>query len=56
MKNICYDCKKRHVGCHGHCEDYKKWKEEYDKQAKEIRKRKAEYTDYFYHNGKGKAW
>ena len=21
----CYGCSKRHIGCHGSCDDYKKW-------------------------------
>ena len=30
----CKDCKRREVGCHGKCEDYKCWKAEVDEQSK----------------------
>lgn len=28
MVNQCYECKKRYVGCHSTCEEYKRFKEE----------------------------
>ena len=44
MKPIrcCKDCTRRHVGCHGTCEDYIQEKSDYDKcKDEEYRKRKA---------------
>lgn len=36
----CRYCKApiRHPGCQSHCEHYKKWKEEWDKQAEQLKK------------------
>lgn len=38
-------CTKRHVGCHGTCDEYKKWRAELDEQNKnEYLRRKAHDT------------
>jgi len=47
--NICKECTNRHIGCHGKCSDYKKWRKEYEKQKRQANKIKARYSDYFYH-------
>lgn len=31
MKTPCYNCERRCVGCHGNCEEYKKFSEERQK-------------------------
>jgi len=31
MKNPCKDCPNRYPGCHSKCEQYKAWKQEWDK-------------------------
>jgi len=30
LKCCCKECEKRHPGCHGHCEDYKEFRERCD--------------------------
>lgn len=40
MKNKCYNCERRHVGCHVTCEDYKKFKVSQDAIRKESEKAK----------------
>lgn len=30
VKNNCYECNKREVGCHTHCENYAKYRKELD--------------------------
>lgn len=34
MNVCCYHCENRKVGCHSHCEEYKRFKEEYNKKQK----------------------
>ena len=41
----CRNCKKRTVGCHGFCEEYKEAKEVYDKEREEIRYLKKREND-----------
>ena len=38
MKNNCWKCERRHVGCHANCEEYLAYKAEWEKirKAKEI--------------------
>ena len=36
MKNLCRDCKKRHLGCHSHCESYLKFKKELELVKNEL--------------------
>lgn len=31
--SACLDCEKRHVGCHGSCDDYKKYKQELEEKT-----------------------
>ncbi len=38
MKNPCYNCQKRVVGCHSTCDDYKSFREEKDKLKQKIKK------------------
>lgn len=38
MKNKCYNCEHRHVGCHATCEDYKEFKTKQDAMRKESEK------------------
>lgn len=38
--NPCHGCKKRHVGCHANCEEYRDWKEALDKDNEELRHKK----------------
>ena len=40
----CADCKKRYVGCHSDCEDYKAWKSKQMIVAENKRKAKAEQS------------
>ena len=35
----CHDCEDRHVGCHGTCEKYNKWHEEFWKYKRMIFKK-----------------
>lgn len=35
MKNNCWKCERRHVGCHDACEDYLAYKAEWEKIRKE---------------------
>lgn len=37
----CIYCTERYIGCHSHCEDYKKWKAESDEANKAVREAKA---------------
>ena len=37
MKNPCYNCQKRAVGCHSSCGDYKSFKEEKDSLKQKIK-------------------
>lgn len=48
MENKCRGCKKRFVGCHAQCEDYKMWKEWDIEQQKIIKSKKRKARDYFY--------
>ena len=47
--NGCFNCTERHIGCHGTCEKYKQWKEEYLEQKKVIKTNEIKHTSYFYH-------
>ena len=40
VENKCYGCKKRQIGCHGKCEDYKSYK----KYLEEIKKKEIVNT------------
>ena len=43
----CYGCSKRHIGCHGSCDDYKKWTIHNEKiKAIEKRERQGMYINY----------
>lgn len=44
-KNPCKDCEKRHVGCHGTCDDYKSWS--LKEQTYKLEMRKKESPRYF---------
>ncbi|WP_130806496.1 hypothetical protein [Senegalia massiliensis] len=44
MKNCCYNCTKREIGCHSTCEEYKEWKAK--KKASTSYKRDKEYHQY----------
>ena len=33
MKNTCWKCERRHVGCHATCEEYLAFKAEYEKEV-----------------------
>lgn len=48
MESKCKGCKRRFVGCHAQCEDYKMWKEWDKEQQKMIRSKKRKEFDYFY--------
>lgn len=37
----CYKCRKRKVGCHSRCRDYKEWKDERKEESDNIRKEKV---------------
>ena len=50
--NTCFGCTNRKVGCHSHCEKYKKWKEEYTRKQELKKSGERYYSDYFYHKGK----
>ncbi len=43
MSKDCYDCKKRHPGCHGSCESYQLFQEEL--KAKREAERKAKQSE-----------
>lgn len=38
MKDVCYNCQKRYLGCHSKCKDYKDAKQEHDIEKANIRK------------------
>lgn len=40
----CKDCKKRHINCHGECQDYKDWSEENES----FRNKRHKTIDNFY--------
>lgn len=42
MRQPCYNCKSRQVGCHSGCRKYLEWKEEYATRDEE----ESEYLDY----------
>lgn len=44
VKVYCLNCKKRHLGCHSDCEDYKKYKEELEHIKKNIKIEKQLYN------------
>lgn len=48
MENKCRGCKKRFVGCHAQCVDYKLWKEWDIEQQRMIKSKKRKARDYFY--------
>ena len=45
MSNNCYNCNKRHVGCHSSCLKYAKFKEEKEKEKRIKENFKLEYTN-----------
>lgn len=51
--NSCLNCNHRHLGCHGTCEDYKKYKEELEriKQNKKLARLEAPFKRRNYING-----
>lgn len=46
MKNPCWKCNERCVGCHAACERYNEWKAEQTASNAAIRATKAKATDY----------
>ena len=44
-ENPCYKCDHRSVGCHGTCQDYILWKNDYDKEIKLARARRNGWND-----------
>jgi hypothetical protein len=44
MKNPCYDCQDREVGCHARCEKYIAWADERNRQNEEKMKEKERKT------------
>ena len=40
IKSPCKDCKDRFVGCHSHCEKYKKFRSEWQNENEKIRENK----------------
>lgn len=44
-ENPCYKCDHRSVGCHGTCQDYILWKNDYDKEMKLARARRNGWND-----------
>lgn len=45
MKNSCYGCEKRRMGCHSTCEDYQKFKAERETINQEKAKRRQVHDD-----------
>lgn len=45
MKNPCYKCRKRKIGCHATCEEYIKFKELLDEHNTIMRKEKNAHND-----------
>ena len=45
MKNSCYGCEKRRMGCHSTCEDYQKFKAEREAINQEKVKKRQVYDD-----------
>ena len=43
----CKDCNKRYIGCHSECNNYKKEREQLDKENKE--RRKSIYNNSSFH-------
>lgn len=48
MKNNCYHCQNRKVGCHQNCLDYKRYKANLQKEE-ENRKPDKMYGEYLYY-------
>ena len=48
IENGCQGCNERKVGCHSHCEKYKKWLEQHNRLKKEAKRNEKRYYDYFY--------
>lgn len=46
MKNPCWKCNERCVGCHGACERYVEWKAEQETAKEIVRMSKTSATDY----------
>lgn len=46
MKNPCWKCNERCVGCHGACERYGEWKAEQETVKEIARMSKTSATDY----------
>ena len=44
-KASCRDCKKRHIGCHADCKEYKEYKKKLERE-KENRKADIEYYSH----------
>lgn len=38
----CIECTARHIGCHGHCGNYKEYREKLDAIKEQVRKEKQE--------------
>ena len=45
MKQPCYNCPDRHIGCHAQCERYKAYTAEYQKQKRQ-QEGDREFRDY----------
>ena len=46
----CKDCipPKRHIGCHGYCEEYIEWKGELERQKQAVKEWKESHPEPFY--------
>ena len=49
MNQPCKDCEKRHVGCHGKCNDYKEWHKEHLIQKRKEWNTRYQWKDGYYH-------
>ena len=50
LKNPCYQCKDRQIGCHATCERYKKRRNENIARKRAIREAKANEYDKYEHD------
>lgn len=57
MNAPCKNCPDRHEACWGHCEKYKAWKAEYQKEQEAVKERKMRDRESFLRSEKvGRAY
>ena len=46
MKTPCQKCEKRHIGCHGSCDDYKQFCKEHDELKRKVESEREQFTNH----------